>query len=174
MFKGKLINSQAYYKWRSLAFGITLFPPVIWILVVYKVSWLWGALILLIALAFALFQRRVTQQVAALSKGKRIEISGDAIRVLRDSGEVIEELKVADASQILIKDTYAMPGETVGGLVNEIKGKTEQNYIVYRSPQKKVRYDFIVDSYYMIEQLKKAIQEWHSKGVEIGMIRERK
>ncbi len=169
MFKANLITNKAYYRWRRFGF-ILFFPAVFVITLMVNLPWYWAVPAFLLVLGIDVWRLRVDKKTLAASKGQQIEISNDAIRILRDSGELLEELKIADAAQIQVKEAYAMPAETISELFREVKGKALENYIVYDSGRLKKRYDFVIDSNYRAEQLQKVIQAWQAKGVAIGMI----
>lgn len=170
MFKANLINSPQYYKVRRFALIMALYPGALAVVVVARLPWYWAVPVFLLAMGIDLWKIRANKKVKALSSGHQIEISDEAIRILSNSGEVIETLKVADASGILVKEAYGIPGDTLAGLFKEAQGKTLQNFIVYQAGAQKVRYDFVIESYYMIEQLKKVIQNWQAKGVAVRMV----
>jgi len=171
MFKANLINSPSYYKVRRFTFLMALYPSslVTAYIVFTNFSWHWAVPVLLLAIGIDFFKIRAEKEAKTLSTGNQIEISDNAIRILGNSGEVLEALKVADASGIFVKEAYAIPGDTLAGLFKEAQGKSLQNFIVYQAGPKKVRYDFVIESYYMIEQLKKVIQSWQARGVAVGM-----
>ncbi|NUN98998.1 MAG: hypothetical protein HUU01_00125 [Saprospiraceae bacterium] len=169
MFKANLINSPQYYKVRRFALIMFLYPGALVVVVVGQLPWYWAVPVFLLAMGIDLWKIKVNKQAKALSTGHRIEISDEAIRILSDSGEVVEALNVADASGILVKDAYGIPGDTFSGFFKEVQGKTLQNFIVYQAGTQKVRYDFVIESNYMIEQLKKIIQNWQEKGIVVGM-----
>jgi|GEM_PF-2399271 hypothetical protein len=173
MFKANLINSPSYYKVRRFTFLMALYPSTLVIAIILisnNYPWYLVALIFLVSMGIDFWKIRAEKKAKALSTGNQIEISDEAIRILGTSGEVVETLKVADASGILVKEAYAIPGDTLAGLFKEARGKTLQNFIVYQAGSQKVRYDFVIESYYMIEQLKKVIQSWQAKGVAVGMV----
>ena len=175
MFKANLINSPSYYKVRRFTFLMALYPStlvVAIILISNNFPWYSVALLFLLSMGIDFWKIRAEKEARTLSTGNQIEISDEAIRILGTSGEVVEALKVADASGILVKEAYAIPGDTLAGLFKEAQGKTLQNFIVYQVGSKKVRYDFVIESYYMIEQLKKVIRNWEERGVAVGMVRQ--
>lgn len=173
MFKANLINSPSYYKVRRFTFLMALYPSALVIAIILisnNFPWYAVALVFLLSMGIDFWKIRAEKKVRSRSTGNQIEISDEAIRILGTSGEVVETLKVADASGILVKEAYAIPGDTLAGLFKEAQGKTLQNFIVYQAGPKKVRYDFVIESYYMIEQLKKVIQNWQERGVAVGMV----
>ena len=58
-----------------------------------------------------------------------------------------------------------MPEERIQDLIRELKGKPLENYLIVQQGQEERRFDILLDSFYMIEQLKKVIDDWQDRGL---------
>ncbi len=170
MFKAKLINNPAYYRVRRYALLLILYPGTLVIVLMANLPIGWMIPIFLVAMGIDLWKIRMHKKMSTLSTGNKIEINEAFIRISKDSGELLEELAVADASGILVKETYAIPADTLARLFGEMKGKVLKNYLIYESGTTTKRYDFVIDSYYQIDQLKQVVQQWQASGAAVGMV----
>jgi hypothetical protein len=60
-----------------------------------------------------------------------------------------------------------MPQESIADIVQEMKGKPKQNFIIIERNEQFQKFDFLVDSYYMLKQLDKIIEQWQQRGIEV-------
>jgi hypothetical protein len=172
VFKATLIESPEYYTKRR------------WLMIAgFVFSILWGSymggivnfqfdpgnilfisfVILSLLLVFGFSYR--DSELLKWMKGKRkIEVSIDRIKIVSKSGKVVEIVDIDNASKIIVKDTYQIAEENVMDFVHEIKGNYRKNYIEIENDTGIYKYEFVIESYYMIEQLKKIIAHWNHKG----------
>ncbi len=172
MFTANLINSMEYYRLQRFLWLGFLASAVlgITVAVAFQLLWFWTLLVLIPAIALHVWKLQIDRKAQALARGKQIEVSDAAIRVLTDSGQLLNEWKVADASGILVKETYAIPAEGWDALIAEAKGNVLQNYLVYQSGQQDLRYDFVIESNYKIGQLQQVIRNWRANGVAVKVM----
>jgi hypothetical protein len=55
-------------------------------------------------------------------------------------------------------------------LGKEIAGNAKQNYLILQQNGQDRRIDFEIDSYFMLRQLEKLIENWESKGYNIARV----
>lgn len=91
---------------------------------------------------------------------KLIEIDDKEIRIRSSEGTLIESFDVNDVNKIVVKEEYTMPQETLKDMKEEISGRPNMHFIEIESNEKRVRIDFVLETYYMIVQLKKVINIW--------------
>ena len=179
MFKTKLIEHRAYYKLRrkliiyallaAAAFGLA--SNVIIPKYMNTSSYIAGLLALLI-IAFIVIRKqyRLQKGIDKIIKYKKIEISEQSIRIVKSDKTTDKEYIIDNQTKIQVKDSYEMPEDHLKNIVNEISGKSIENFVIYKNDNSEVRFDFIIDSYYMIEQLKKVIASWKAKGIKVESI----
>lgn len=172
MFKAKLIDDPAFYRMRKkvLLLGLPSFALI---------GFLSGQLSLplpyfagiLVLIGFLIAWRIRTHKLASsMVRNRQIEITSDAIRLLSGHGKILETIPVTDVTGVTVKETWAIPEERIQDLIRELKGKPLENYLIVQQGQEERRFDILLDSYYMIEQLKKVIDDWQARGLIIETV----
>ena len=172
MFKAKLIENESYYKLRSkgLLLMLLLWLPIGLIVNFYKIPiWLTIVTVGLYLLANVLIVRN-QKRLSSLVGNKQIEIDEKEIRIKSKKGIQQEAIHLDKVDKLIIQDTYSLPQETIREVGREMTGKTKQNYIILEQNSQKRKLDFEVDSYYMIEQLNKLIENWKVNGYNVEII----
>ena len=168
MFKAKLIDDPAYYKMRRMVFLIGL--PSFALIGFLSGQWAlplpyFVGILALIGLLTA-WRIRTHKRASSMVRNRSIEISTDAIRLLSGHGRILETFPVTELSGVTIKETWAMPEEKIQDLIRELRGNPLENYLIVHQPgQDDRRFDFVLDSYYTIEQLKKVVADWQARGL---------
>ncbi len=172
MFKAKLIDDPAYYKLRKKLLILGL-PAAILMGLFFGQTQIhlpyFLAILTLIGIMTA-WRIHTHKRSASMVRNRSIEISPETIRILSDHGKILETIPVSELDRIAVKETYALPEETIQDLVREIKGHGLENYMIIQQGDEERRFDFYLDSHYMIEQLKKVIADWQTRGLDLRMI----
>ena len=169
MFKAKLIENDNYYKLRSKQLLLMLLPSIPFGLLVnfYQIpTWLTVVVIGLYILVIILLIRNQKGMNSVLGN-KLIEIDEQEIRIKSKNGTEEEIVNLDDVEKIILKEDYSMPQETMKEIGEEIIGKAKQNYLILQQNNQKRKLDFEIDSYFMIKQLNKLIENWETRGYNI-------
>lgn len=112
------------------------------------------------------FQKEMRQKV-----GKRkIEIDSKEIIVMGKGKQPIQRLPIEEGDHIIVKEEYKIPEETIRSSLNEMGGDPTKNFLIIKKGGKEMRFDFLLDSHYMITQLHKVIQSWKDKGYQLTVV----
>lgn len=172
MFKAKLIENESYYKLRSKQLLLMLLPSIPFALLInfYQIPiWLTIVMIGIYILTIILMFRN-QKRINSVLGNRLIEIDDDEIRIKSKKGMPKEIIKLNEIDKLVLKSDYSMPQETMKEVGSEIMGKTKQNYLILQQKNQKRKLDFEVDSYYMITQLNKIIENWTTRGYNIDRI----
>ncbi len=154
MFCAKLIPNNDYYHARRISYLMWfLTSAAIGVLVNFDRMPLWltipAAAVLLVAFGV---QGRVGKKMRTLSYGT-IQIDEAGIRIVSQEGEVIKSFDRNKLEAISSADSISIAGETSSQLINEILGKTQKNYLIIKDDTGTFRYDFEINTHYMISRL---------------------
>jgi len=169
MFKAKLIEDQSYYPLRGKQALLAFIPSIlIGVLVnVFQLP-LWITILSIGIYVFVLILFLKNQKALNSAAGNRlIEINDTAIKIKSKNKTVQEVIKIEEVEKITLTESYQIPQESVQAIAGEIKGKHQKNYLMIQQKNKNRRFDFEIDSYYMITQLNKIIDYWISQGYQI-------
>ena len=171
MFKGTLIENKNYYSLRSKQLLYIMLPSIaIGLLVNFYQMPVWitiGAII-----SYVAFMIMTSKNQKAMHKvaNKRIEIAQNKIELKETNGSLIETIEIETIDKLILKSDYKMAQETMKDLKEEIKGNAEEHYIILESNNKQRRLDFVIESYYMLNQIKKLVQVWENKNLLIEYV----
>jgi len=172
MFKAKLIDKTEYYKLRSKQAILLLLPTIPMALVIhfYALPWYVTALAFgVYILTFVLIYKN--QKVMDAMKGQKIiEIDNNEIRIKSKKGKPGEIINLGNIDKIILQNDYGIHQETMLDIKNEMIGKPRKNYLIIQHNNEKRKFDFEVDSHYMITQLNKIITRWTNSGLKIERI----
>lgn len=171
MFKAKLIEDKTYYRLRRRQLLFLLLPAIPFgILVNFFDLPIWLTTIGLGAYILILYFGVKNQKGMFSLLGNRIiEIDYDAIRIKSKNGMSLESFDPNSVQLIRIKESYNIPNEKVKDMTREAKGNPTTNYISILTNDQELRFDFELDSYYMITQLDKVISHWKNKGYRVAV-----
>ncbi|MCF8370258.1 MAG: hypothetical protein K9H64_01465 [Bacteroidales bacterium] len=171
MFKGKLIEEEAYYQLRK-RFLVIGFIGMAVAGILYSFFLIhWGFLILygIVMVSFGIYQVKTQKKILSVSGNKRIELDNNRICIVGKKGNIEKEIPISQVQEIRVNDIYQLAEENLKSMFAEMKGKPIKNHISVDTVQGIERFDFIVDSYYMIEQLKKVIDSWKEQGIPVSL-----
>ena len=172
MFKAKLIENENYYNLRSKHLLLTILISIPMGIFVnnFKLS-IWGNLFAVsLYILMLIFLWKNQKKIQSILGNKLIEINEHEIKIKSKKGLPEEIINLNDVDKLILKDEYSMPQETMKEVGKEIVGNTKQNYLILQQKNNRRKIDFEVESYYMINQLKKVIKIWESKGYNIERI----
>ncbi len=169
MFKAKIIESKNYYKFRTKQLLLMFLMSLLIGLVVnfYQIPiWLTILLCGFYILGIVLMARN-QKRITSIFGNKLIEIDEREIRIKSKKGNRVEIINLDEVEKLILKKEYSMPQETIKEIGEEIAGNAKQNFIIITQNSKDRRLDFEIDSYFMIKQLNKIIENWISRGYNI-------
>ncbi len=180
MFKTKLIESKDFYYYRRklliLTFAsIPVYSSVYGLLNISLLkSNIYAVILLMGVITASVFvlrkQYKLRKKTDILIKNKRIEVSDKTIQIINADKSLDVEYEINELSHLIVKDVYAIPEENIKDFIDEFRGDGRKNYIIYKTDNKSVRFDFVIDSYYMIEQLKKVVTGWKANNVRVESV----
>lgn len=171
MFKGTLIEDEKYYKLRSKQLLYIMLPSIaIGLLVNFYQIPIWitiGAILFYVAtMIFTLRNQKEMIKIA----NKNIEIDSNQIILKDSSGNLLETIAIKPDSRIKIKENYQMAQETMNDLKEEFRGNVEKHFIVIKDDNEERRFDFVISSYYMLNQLNKIVKLWQTEDYNIEYV----
>ena len=169
MFKAKLITNQKYYDFRKKIILIGIPIAIISGLIgnFYLMTTTQILIFILISIPIIYYFFHLGKKMKDSVSESAIEISDRSIILKSKSGKKSEEINIQEIEEINVSKEFGFAGETFNDFVQELNGKPLKNAIEINSNGKVRRFDFVIESYYMIEQLKKIIESWRSSGMKI-------
>lgn len=170
MFKAKLIRNESYYslKWKQLIFLMLPSIPIgffvnwdkfpVWVTVLAVVVY-----VLIIAFVINKNQRKIDKVLGV----KVVEMDDGEIRINSKDGAKKEVIDLNTIDEIILKKEYAVPQQTLGDFGSELMGDVKQNYIILKEKGNSRKLYFELESFYMVNQLNKIIENWERKGFTI-------
>ena len=161
-FKAKLIDDESYYDKRKALLLINLFSLVVLGVLeqVYELNSMLGILYLLgagLSLAYLVkLQRDMEQQVG----NYRLEFDASGLRLLDKSGEVVEQYPIEDVERLKLDHSYqTVTDESLKDMFKTLKGQPARNRIVVHHKDGRRCFEFLIDTHYMVVQLKKVVDD---------------
>ena len=175
MFKASLIENQKYYnlKRKLLLIGIPSSILIGFIVNFWQFPFLGFTVILVITIGIIFIQNRINKRISVFSKNRGIEIDNEFIRIKSKSGDIEEQINIDSVNKIVVKNNYSIPEENLKEIFREMKGDQLKNFIIINIGGQSKKFEFTMDSYYMIEQIKKVISHWQTKGINIQTMTQR-
>ena len=175
MFKAKLIENENYYNLRSKQVLLMFLPSIpIGLLVNFYSIPIWlTVLMIAVYLLLAALMTKNQKQINSILSNKIIEIDEKEIRIMSNKGIRAETISLEKIDKLILKNEYSIPQETIKEIGKEIVGNTKQNYLILQHNGQDRKIDFEIDSYFMLKQLDKLIDNWNSKGYNIVRINQR-
>ena len=177
MFKAKLIDHEKYYKLKRKQLLFLLIPSLpMWFAASFLQvpNWIILVVIVLVFLFFTLILIMVSvknqRQVNLVFGNQLLEIDETEIRIKSKKGVLKEVFKLNEIENLLVKEEYAMPQETIKEVHEELKGNPNPNYLIVRQNNKERKLFFEIDSYYMAKQLNNLIALWVGRGYNVEKV----
>lgn len=171
MFKAILIEDINYYKFRGiqvLYFMLLSLPIGLLVNSYDKPIWVTIIATLLFA-AVLIFVIRNQKEIVKIAN-KKIELDKNQIRLKDSKGILLETIILKQDHTIKVNENYTMGQETMSELKEEIKGNGEQHFIVLEQNDKERRFDFQINSYYMLNQLNKVVKLWQTQDYKVEYV----
>lgn len=172
MFKGTLIEDEKYYNLRSKQLLYILLPSIaIGLLVNFYQMPIWITVGTIIFYFSIMILTSINLKRMVKMANKKIEINSKQIFLKEKNGNLIETITLESSAILKLKDNYKIAQETISDLKEEIKGNVEKHYIIVKQQNQERRFDFEINSYYMLNQLKKVVQQWQKEDYSIEFMK---
>lgn len=171
MFKGTLIEDEKYYKLRSKQLLFVMLPSIAIGLFInlYQLP-IWATIgAIFFYVATMIFTFRNQKEMFKIAN-KNIEINSNEIILKDSSGCIVEKIAIKPDSTITIKENYQMAQETMSDIKEELKGNVEKHFIVIKYDNEERRFDFVINTYYMLNQFKKIVKLWQKGDYNIEYV----
>lgn len=172
MFKATLIENPNYYPLKKKLLWVGIPSTLLMGLLpnLFEMSGLMVVSIVMLFIAILTYQSGLGKELGKILKGRKIEIDVQEIRIKSSNGILEETMQIGPKTKIKVKDTYNFPEETTKDIYREMRGQHRKNYLIIEHDGNSRVLDFTIDSYYMIEQIKKVIAQWKVNGVDIKVV----
>ena len=132
---------------------------------------LWAILLVIgISIPLMIFSLRNRRLIDAILNNRTIEIDIDEIRIKTKKGTIAETIILQDGDKLSLLKQYALPQETMKDLSEELSGKAIQNKVILQQNGTIRKFDFEIESHYMVNQINKLIEHWKTQGLTIEYI----
>jgi hypothetical protein len=178
-FKAKLIHDPRFYRYQwytmllgllgSAISGVLIGTSVVFIDDSSSANDLWFFLIVFFTWIPDIFLRtRYAKKLRKAYGSNKIEISIAEIKI----GDRI--INTSSISNVLVvdPDTTIKQVESAGNIFRMIRGKVYPLFISLKVNGKWERFDYLFESHYMVNQLKKVLDHWERNGINIELERE--
>lgn len=171
MFKAKLIESPTYYSLKNkqilLFILYTIFFSLMYNMFSFPLS-LGGLAIVGMALVifFMIKNGKATRELISKST---LQVDENCLRIFSGKENMVQSFELGKLNRITVKKQYQIPEDTMGKAVKELAkdAVVGKNYLTVEQDGKTHQFDFVIDSYYMIQQLEKLITAWEQKGFPV-------
>jgi len=166
MFKANLIEGPAFYSSRRLNLIYFFLAAIPGALVFnYLRLNMWVAIpatLLYLVVLFLGF--RNARKLRRLSHQRIIELDESTVRIKSKGKLPLLEFPLNSIQQITISRDVGIPQESMKDIVKEMSGEPKENFIIISREDQQERFDFIIDSYYMLRQLESVTDAWGKRG----------
>jgi len=161
MLKAKLVsdlplylNLKKYLLWSSLPFAFTYMIFTICHKDSLYLGWLMIPVFLIPVAASILFQKKLKR----ITEDQKIEIYPEKIELIKGVRK-IKEIRIGTADKIELKINGVFE-DNLRELFDEGRGKSHTCYIIVKNSGSDEKFDFLIDSHYMMRQLDKLVNIW--------------
>ncbi len=172
MFKAKLITNKEYYKFRSKRLWLILILSIpIAFLANFYVFPIWSIVIILAChLLIVAITARNHKVMDSMIGQSIIEIEKNEIRIKSQQNNSQEAINPRELDKIVVPSEFGIAQETMKDIGDEISGYPKKNYLILHQNNEARKFDFELDSHYMIKQLDKIIEYWSTNELKIERI----
>lgn len=173
MFKAKIIEGDDYYKLKADQLFLSILPalPMAAILHFCDLSIMQGVIAITTYIVCILAIQKNKRLTDALIGKRRIEIDQNQIRIKTKKGQLEETIEVNDLREIGVLENYFLSAEASNEFTVDLDEEIKKNYIEINRNGIKRRFDFELDSHYMIVQLTKVIEAWKAQGKTVKIVK---
>lgn len=172
MFKAKLIEREGYYKLRrrQLLFVVVITFPMGVIVSTNSIP-LWAILLIIgISIPLLILSLRNRRLIDSILSNRTIEIDTDEIRIKTKKGRITETISLQEVDKLSLLKQYALTQETMKDISQELSGKAIKNKVILQQNGTIRKFDFEIESHYMVNQINKLIEHWQTQGITIEYI----
>jgi len=170
MFKAKIIEDISLYQklrkqifWVLMPLGLlSLFTNVAQMPLIL---FIFSCVLLIVALIAVRKKRYIFEHLSA-DKTLEADISNLTIK---EKGDKIVSFSVSELDKIRIKSVVDI-GEGASDLINIAKGNIPTSFIEIQKKGHKERFEFIIESHYMLVQINKLIEEWKANQLQVEVV----
>lgn len=137
-----------------VAFIVNFYELPIWLVLVAI-----GAYVTIILLGL-----KNQKRLLALSQDRTLELDDNTLRIKSKGKNPPVDINVDTFDKISISKGYGIPEESMKDIAHELSGEGRKNFIVLSTGQQTQRFDFIIESYYMLRQFEQVIDGWVKRG----------
>ncbi len=167
MFKSYIIKSEKYYLFRKYSFWFFIISnPILFITIgALQIDnfWYYVFLFLLIIISIII---SLKFKPASLINQQKIIINENQIQILNKDGSLEDEIQINENSEVNIKNNYELDEEKFNLRIDKNIG----NFIIIKNEDFEKKIYFLIDSYYMLNQLNKIISQWSNAGIRLVKI----
>src|SRR5690554_4232692 len=174
MFKATLIQDKKYYalKRKSL-FILLIFVALYFLPLPIENQHLWVKLAIYFPFVIiAIRSFKINKNIKLTLGNESIEMNENDIRINSKDKKDLSTYKLSDIENLVVKKADNVSTDVFDELGHELKGKPQKNYIIINKNTQNKRFDFIIDSHYMVNQFNKLIDIWKSKGFKVEVLAE--
>jgi len=170
MFKAKIIEDISLYQklrkqifWVLMPLGLlSLFTNVAQMPLIL---FIFSCVLLIVALIAVRKKRYIFENLTA-DKTFEADISNLTIK---EKGDKIVSFSVSELDKIRIKSVVDI-GEGASDLINIAKGNIPTSFIEIEKKGHKERFEFILESHYMLVHFNKLIEQWKAQQLQVNIV----
>jgi hypothetical protein len=172
MFKAKVIDGADYYVFRRKQLLLMLLPTLPYAFVVnfFQLPMMLSVFAFVGYVLLIVLHLRNQRKLQSLVGNSFLEASDDRLVLKSNKGAELKVFSVANVDRFIAKEKYVLYQENMKEIASEVKGNPTCNYLVLCVGSERVRFDFEVDSFYMIKQLEKLLDLWKTKGLIVERV----
>ncbi|HEB62097.1 MAG TPA: hypothetical protein ENI82_02995 [Bacteroidetes bacterium] len=181
MFIGRYIEDRKYYDYlkKIYSFDFICFISASIFMIIILLGLLFDfdtsnilAIYFVVYIIFDYFKIRKYKKCIKFVNNAIVEIDDDFIKIkTKNNTDLEQKIDLNTVDKIYVKkDYFLFDLDKIKNLLSLKFNKHPEHYIIVESGGKKKRIDFIFDSYYMVEELKKIINQWERKGYNLSLI----
>ena len=121
---------------------------------------------LLIVALIAVRKKRYIFEHLSADKTLEADISNLTIK---EKGDKIVSFSISELDKITIKSVVDI-GEGASDLINIAKGNIPTSFIDIEKKGHKERFEFIIESHYMLVQFNKLIEQWKAQQLQVNIV----
>ena len=172
MFKGKLIDGREYHllKRNAMILGLAVIFIQGFAINMFKLQFGWQVIITTLFVLAMIYFILVNRKIIRLIRNRKVEIGSKWVRVFDRTGRLLEQLDLDDTAVITLPSEFVLPGEKTRDLWRQLMGEIQSNTVVIKQNGEEHIYDLVIESYYMLEQLRKLRESWEASGFRVKII----
>lgn len=170
MFKAKLITDDRYYERHRRQLWITIIAavPIGFAVNYYKFPDWMSVSVLLAFGAIFYFNLQNRKKLLKAISSTYILFTEKTIQVLaNDPAKPPRSFSLREINKITLPSNLKIPDKSIRDTTNTLSGQQRKQYVIIEMGKDTIRYNFLLESYYMLTQFEKLIKYWENSGLEI-------